>query len=198
VRISQGIDDAEQVDCGVTAGAWDCTNPTLGKVSLDSPVLDKVRTVGAPSAGGNSFETQVDTDTDDGEQDIGGSQGMSLGSSDVELAYDGGLQVAGMRFRNVAIPQGATILSAELEFVADESDSAIGFTLRIQGEATDDANTYTTVDGNITSRPTTTTYTRHRTLPPSFRKSSIARAGSLTTIWHLPSSTRRARPLATA
>jgi type IV pilus assembly protein PilY1 len=162
VRISQGIDDAEQIDCRVTPilELWDCPGTAnLGKVSLDSPVLDKVRTVGAPSAGGNSFETQVDTDTDDGEQDIGGSQGVSLGSSDVELAYDGGLQVAGMRFRNVAIPQGATILSAELEFVADESDSAIGFTLRIQGEATDDANTYTTVDGNITSRPTTTSFT---------------------------------------
>jgi type IV pilus assembly protein PilY1 len=161
VRIDQGIDDAEQIDCNVNGllGSWDCTNPTLGKVSLDSPVLDSVRTVGAPSAGGNSFEAQVDADSDDAEQDATGGLGMSLGSSDLEMAYDGGLQVAGMRFRNVAIPQGATILSAELEFVADESHSDIGFTLRIQGEATDDANTYTTTAGDISGRPTTVAFT---------------------------------------
>ncbi len=159
VRIDQGIDDAEQVDCAVTAGAWDCTNPDLGKVTLDSPVLDVVRTNASPSAGGNPFDTLVNQSSDDAEQYTDGGLETLLSGNNFGLGYDDGRpQANGMRFRNVEIPQGATILSAEIEFTARDTDSATGFTLRITGEDVDDAATFTTTGGDVTSRTRTTAF----------------------------------------
>ena len=136
VRIDQGIDDAEQIDCNVVAGLWDCgvaTNPDIGKVSLNSPVLDMMRTAGAPSAGGNTFDTLVTLSSDDAEQYTDGTQANLLTGNNFGLGYDDNRpQANGMRFRNVEIPPGATILSAEIEFTARSNNSAIGFTLQIR------------------------------------------------------------------
>ena len=161
VRIDQGIDDAEQVDCNVNggAGAWDCTNPNLGKVYLDSPVLDAVRTNVAPSSGGNSFDTLVTQSSDDAEQATGGAQAVLTNGNVFGIGYDGGnQQTVGMRFRTVEIPQGATILSAHIEFTARETDSATGFTLRITGEGTDDAGTFTSTAGDVSNRTRTAAF----------------------------------------
>ncbi len=60
-----------------------------------------------------------------------------------------------MRFANLRIPQGATITSATIEFQVDEADSG-PTSITFAGEAIDDAPTFTTADGNITGRGTTT------------------------------------------
>ncbi len=88
-------------------------------------------------------------DEDDGEE--GGNNGaMCLTSSDLELGeYDTwtqsdpnngsdvaqGLQVIGVRFRNVTIPAGATILNATIQFQCDNTGSE-DVELTIYGEKT--------------------------------------------------------------
>ncbi len=44
-------------------------------------------------------------------------------SSDLELVFDTSNQVVGMRFVNLTIPKGATIVNAYLQFKVDETSS---------------------------------------------------------------------------
>ena len=83
---------------------------------------------GNPLAAGTpvSVSVRVNQDNDDAEETVSNGD-MSRGSSDLELTEDfanhGGEQEIGMRFRNINVPPGATITSAYVEFVADESQS---------------------------------------------------------------------------
>ena len=99
------------------------------------------------------IEVRVSADSDDAEERVDGS--VSLGSSDLELVYDGGDQIVGMRFSGVTIPQGAIISGAYVQFQTDETHSD-PTTLTIQGEGVDDALTFESSSGNISSRPRTT------------------------------------------
>jgi PKD repeat protein len=100
----------------------------------------------------STFERRVLASADDAEERATG--GMYLTSSDLELVYDGGNQKVGMRFTNVTIPAGATITRAYVQFEAKETQSEVT-NLLIQGQAADDAGTFTTVHGNISTRPRT-------------------------------------------
>ena len=60
-----------------------------------------------------------------------------------------------MRFNGVGIPQGAAILNAYLQFQVDETDSGSELDLEIRGQDDDNATTFTSSTGNISSRPTT-------------------------------------------
>jgi hypothetical protein len=62
------------------------------------------------------------------------TRGMYLTSSDLELPYDGGLQVIGMRFAPVGVPKGASILQAYIEFTVDELEANQAANLIIDGE----------------------------------------------------------------
>lgn len=99
-----------------------------------------------------SVEVRIAASSDDAEQ-LGTS--MSLTSSDIELVADGStLQTVGLRFPSLAIPQGALITAAWIQFQVDETDtSATSLTLRAQ--ATDSAATFTTAASNVSSRATT-------------------------------------------
>ena len=90
--------------------------------------------------------------SDDAEESASG--GMSLTSSDLELVYDGSNQRVGMRFTSVAVPRGATITHAYLQFEADEAQSELT-NLAIQGQAADNAAVFGTASGNISTRPRT-------------------------------------------
>jgi hypothetical protein len=59
----------------------------------------------------------------------------------------------GMRFINVAIPEGATISNAYIQFQADEAQSGLT-SLTIEGEVRGDANppTFSSIDGDISLR----------------------------------------------
>src|SRR3972149_5451247 len=67
------------------------------------------------------LDRRVSASTDDAEESASGS--VTKASSDLELVYDGTNQVVGMRFLDIAVPQGATITSAWIQFTADESQS---------------------------------------------------------------------------
>ena len=63
-------------------------------------------------------------------------------------------QVVGMRFNTINIPAGAAILNAYVQFKVDETHSPVT-SLTIQGQAADNATTFTTATANISSRPRT-------------------------------------------
>jgi hypothetical protein len=104
-------------------------------------------------AGVASSEVRVAASTDDVEEAASG--GMTLGSTDLELVYDGSNQTVGLRFNGVTIPQGANILSAYLQFKVDEIQSE-ATSLTISGQATDNAPTFAGTSRNVSLRPRTT------------------------------------------
>ena len=79
---------------------------------------------------------------------------VSLASSDLELVDDTGLQTVGLRFTGLALPPGAAIVDARLQFTADESQSG-ATTLDIAAHAADHAAAFTTNAQNLSSRPLT-------------------------------------------
>jgi MSHA biogenesis protein MshQ len=98
----------------------------------------------------------VSNNRDDAEELISNGD-MYRDSSDLEFGYDdfvGGLQIVGMRFQSVNIPQGAIINSAYIEFVTDETDSGVT-NLVIFGESEDTARGFANNSGNISSRTKT-------------------------------------------
>jgi len=99
--------------------------------------------------------SRVAAGSDDAEQRASGS--TNLTSGDIELVEDPGLgnQVIGLRFNNLNIPQGATIMSAYLQFTADENVNDNPCNLTIYGHASDNANTFASTSGNISGRPRT-------------------------------------------
>jgi hypothetical protein len=59
-----------------------------------------------------------------------------------------------MRFTGVAIPQGATITAAWIQFQVDEVSTATTV-VTVVGQASDDAAGFTTTTGNLSGRPRT-------------------------------------------
>ncbi len=109
---------------------------------------------------------------DDVEQRADGS--VYVGSTDLELTYDNGTtgnQIVGVRFQNVQIPRGATILSAYLLFTADETGNQ-PTSLQIRAEAVDDAAAFSYRPNNVSSRRTTTVSTHWDPAPWNLRNES--------------------------
>ena len=94
----------------------------------------------------------ITVSADDSEESASGKVTRSNG--DLELALDATPQTVGLRFRSVAIPQGATILDSYVQFQADEKSSTV-VTLTIEGQDADSAETFTTAAFGISSRPRT-------------------------------------------
>jgi hypothetical protein len=94
-------------------------------------------------------ETRIAASTDDADESSTGS--VKLTSSSLGL----GDKTAGLRFP-LAVPQGATIVRAYVQFRVQERDAAAA-TLTIEGEANDNVLPYTTKSWNITTRPRTLT-----------------------------------------
>ncbi|MEN8182169.1 MAG: hypothetical protein ABFS46_06495, partial [Myxococcota bacterium] len=79
---------------------------------------------------------RVDGSENDAEESASGS--VSRSSPSLELVLDQDAQTVGVRFTQVAIPRGAPILEANLQFVAAR-ESSIASALIIEGENTGDA-----------------------------------------------------------
>ena len=90
--------------------------------------------------------------SDDAEERASGS--IYRSSSDLELVYDRDDQTVGMRFVGVSIPQGATIVSAYVQFQADERTTETT-ALTIQGQAHDNAPAFALITHDISGRTTT-------------------------------------------
>jgi len=115
---------------------------------------DEVTVVVQPAGGAPQvLERSVASGADDAEEKAAGS--VDLVSSDLELVYDGGIQTIGLRFTGIAVPQGATITNAWIQFMADEAQSE-ATSLTLYGQDADNAAGFTTATRNISLRPKTT------------------------------------------
>lgn len=100
----------------------------------------------------------VQNSNDDAEEKISTGE-IDLTSSDLELIYDRGEQLVGIRFNGVQIPEGSTLHRAYIQFETDETDSEEDPTnLIIHGELSPSSSTFTSENGNISSRQTTNTF----------------------------------------
>jgi hypothetical protein len=103
---------------------------------------------------GVTVDRRVAASSDDAEQK---GSSVQFDSSDLELIDDSGIQTVGIRFRNVTVPQGKTILHAWVQFQVDEVSSGT-ISLRIEGQNADNPGTFTTSSNNISSRPRTSAF----------------------------------------
>jgi hypothetical protein len=99
-----------------------------------------------------TVEVRINGGGDDVEEEQSGL--MDSSSSDLELAQNGSdLQTIGLRFQP-SIPQGATIVTAYVQFKVDETGSSAA-SLVVAGQASDDAAAFSSSSGDVTSRPRT-------------------------------------------
>ncbi len=93
-------------------------------------------------------QVRVRAKVNDAEEDVD-SGAVALASSALDLGYDGEdpdeAQIVGLRFADLALPPGSTIVAAHLQFTADEPDRA-PTVLQVAGEASDDAAPFRSAD----------------------------------------------------
>lgn len=158
-------------DYGYRLLAWNGDVPV--GMETDNPLtvtMDRPRVINAVFATntGGMVESTISATSDDAEQWYDGT--VQLVSSDLELTYNVKVekqnQIVGLRFNGIAVPQGTTIRSAYIQFVArnDESDPC-SVTVRV--EQVDNAVTYVDTANNLSSRNVTTTSVRWD--PPAWR-----------------------------
>ncbi len=97
-------------------------------------------------------DVRVIAGTDDAEEAATGE--MDLTSSDLEMVLDVTDQTVGVRLTDLPVPPGSVVTHAYIQFTADEQTS-VATDLSVRGEATDDAQTFTTALLNLSSRPLT-------------------------------------------
>ncbi|MBO6515325.1 MAG: T9SS type A sorting domain-containing protein, partial [Bacteroidia bacterium] len=93
----------------------------------------------------SSLSKRVSSGSDDAYQKDDAE--MRRWESQLRLGY----YLSGVRFRSLTIPQGATITSAYVTFMSEDSRSAYT-KIKIYGEDTDDANSFGSSDYDISSR----------------------------------------------
>lgn len=137
------------VSCGGEFAGKKNKSNTSGKESSRS-----VLHASSSSDGLYTLSVQVSHDDDDAEEELDDGD-MYLDSSDLEMSYDGSKkQIVGIRFNDIVIPSTAEIVSAYIQFTADESDDK-PTNLVIFGEATADAERFRDDHYNISSRKKT-------------------------------------------
>ncbi|MEM7350489.1 MAG: C25 family cysteine peptidase [Acidobacteriota bacterium] len=127
------------------------------------------------------LDLRVVQGSDDAEENVS-SGAVNLTSSDMELVFDGTTQqIVGLRFQDVTIPQGTTIVSAVLEFTTDETDTG-STSIVINGQDADDASTFTTTNSDLSNRTTTTASVAWSSLPAWNTVNEIHQSPDITTI----------------
>jgi hypothetical protein len=97
------------------------------------------------------IEKRIAASADDAEEEDAGAHDVMLTSVDLELVLDAREQIVGLRYPELAIPRGARILDAWLQFQADGSTSS-ATSLSIEAQAVDDAPTFTNDRHDISDR----------------------------------------------
>jgi hypothetical protein len=124
-----------------------------------------------PPGGVTTVEVRIAVSSDDAEERPTGA--VSLDSSDLELLEDGGIQTVGLRFPGVAVPRGATIVNAWVQFQVDEAASG-ATAVRLEAQATDNAPTFTTAVRSLSSRARTSAFVSWS--PPAWPVINVAGA----------------------
>ena len=112
--------------------------------------------ISIPPPSTETLDVRVAAGSDDAEERDTGF--VSLTSTDLEFTRDDnmaiGEQTIGMVFNSISVPPGSTIVDAYIQFQTDETGTE-ATTVFIQGEASDNAATFTSATNNITSRQRT-------------------------------------------
>jgi type IV pilus assembly protein PilY1 len=91
----------------------------------------------------------INKESDDADERSGA---VDLSRWTVHMGESSGTSIAaGLRFQNVNIPQGATITSAYIQFIAYDNNSGTA-NFSIQAEYSDNPDTYTTATSNVSTR----------------------------------------------
>lgn len=104
--------------------------------------------------------------TDDASTDSGGGGTIDTAGTELVMGADaaGDTRNAGIRFRSVAIPNGATILNAYIQFQCSTASAGATCNLRIYGELNATPAAFSTY-ANFTGRTRTTAYTDWSAVP---------------------------------
>ncbi len=121
-----------------------------GTLTATDPV--HVTVLPAPPQGPMNFDRRVASPSDDQEETSTGT--ISPNTGDLELVLGPTVQKVGLRFTGVALPPGAMVTRAYIQFEADEIQSG-ATQLLIHGQAADDPVTFATTNFDISSRPRT-------------------------------------------
>jgi hypothetical protein len=156
--------DQRYVDLQYTkgGGVLNATAPANGNVTPPGwYMLFILNSAGVPSVAswvhvaGKTLDVPVAVGSDDAEENVA-TGATSTTSTDLQMTTAGtARQLVGMRFANLAIPPGSLITKAYVQFEVDEVSTGAA-SLRIRGQAANDALTFTKTSGNISSRARTT------------------------------------------
>ena len=144
-------------------------------VLLSTNFTDGTGTFSFASTGGASLDFQVDDDDDDAEEFLLAGA-VDIGDNELDVSTNGLLE-SGIRFRNVGVPQGATITAAYLEFTAKNNDNA-PTDMTIHGELAVNSAIFTTSSANISSRSKTVNVTNWPSVP-SWSRDNVYQTPSL-------------------
>jgi hypothetical protein len=129
---------------------------------LKKTIYQKLKSANAGAV--EQISVRISTGNDDVEEYQSG--GMYRNSSDIELVNDGGdNQTVGLRFRNLEISQGATVLSAYLVFDCDEASSG-ATNIIIRGEDKNNSSGFTSSNNNVTNRTVTSSSVNWNNIEP--------------------------------
>ena len=103
-----------------------------------------------------SLSVEIIDGDDDAEEKTSGK--VNLGANDLDF-FQFGFEYIAMRFQNVTIPQGASIVSAIVRFTAHDNDTGTPGTANIYCEDANDSAALTRATNNISGRSLTTDFT---------------------------------------
>jgi hypothetical protein len=107
---------------------------------------------------GVTITRQITAGSDDAEEYVANFAvgTVTLTSSDLDLVNDAHVrQAVGLRFPSLAVPAGATVIDARVQFQVDEATSG-PTALTLRGQAADNPATFAATTKNISTRTTTT------------------------------------------
>ncbi|HEX5946822.1 MAG TPA: hypothetical protein VFY82_11120 [Acidimicrobiales bacterium] len=163
-----------------TTATFSAAGTYVLRLSADDSALsasDDVLVTVAPAGSTLSLDVGLAAASDDAEEDTANGA-VDLTSSDIELVAEGArVQVVGLRFAGVALPDGAVVQNAWVQFTTDETDGSAS-SLVISGQAADDATTFSTAIADVSARARTTASAAWS--PPAWATVGQAGAGQRT------------------
>jgi hypothetical protein len=100
-----------------------------------------------------SFERRIASSEDDAEEEPDGT--VRIDDGDLDLGEGSrGAYLVGLRFVDLDIPPGSSIVSATIQFQAD-SEKTSPSALVLRGQADDDPDPFAAIDGDLSSRERT-------------------------------------------
>lgn len=159
VRVEFFVDGSSLGSDTVAPYSMDFTIPNEGAYEITAKVTDDNGSwsLSAPVAFAVGVFSKTETSRiADGMNDVEEKPDGTIytNSSDIELVYDGGDQIIGLRFTGLNIFPGATIGSASIQFTVDERSSG-ACALSIRGHNVDHSPPFTSAKKNVSERETT-------------------------------------------